>query len=67
MQCERKPIAGIEPMLSIGEIAQLLGCSKRSLERMRASGELPPPDFVRPKLLRWKRSTVEGWIAANAN
>src|SRR5271157_5829907 len=37
--------ASIEPMLHIDDLAALLSCSRRLVERMRAGGRIPRPDL----------------------
>ena len=37
--------AGIEPMLGIDDLAALLSCSRRLVERMRSAGKVPKPDI----------------------
>ena len=37
--------ASIEPMLHIDDLATLLSCSRRLVERMRAGGRIPRPDL----------------------
>lgn len=46
----------------IGEIAEMLGIHRRTLERMRSSGEFPPPDRLIGKRPMWTRETVLSWI-----
>ncbi len=53
---------GIEPLLGIDELAWLLNCSRRLIERLRASGRIPPADLRIGKMPRWKRSTIDQWI-----
>src|SRR5208282_4105664 len=38
--------ASIEPMLHIDDLAALLSCSRRLIERMRAAGKIPCPDIM---------------------
>jgi hypothetical protein len=55
----------IEPMLSINDLARILRCSRRSVERMRSSGQLPPPTlFVGTKCPRWHPQVMREWIGA---
>ncbi|AMV38781.1 helix-turn-helix transcriptional regulator [Planctomyces sp. SH-PL62] len=54
---------GLEPPLSIDDLAAALACSRRLVERMRAAGKMPPPDLRVGKMPRWKRSTLVRWIA----
>ena len=49
-------------MLSLNDVAQLLGIAKRTVHTWRASGELPKPDLSVGKTVRWWRSTIEHWI-----
>ena len=37
--------ASIEPMLHIDDLAALLSCSRRLVERMRSAGKVPKPDI----------------------
>ena len=55
--------APAEPLLiSAGELAHLLGCSTRTLWRLRSGGELPQP--VRfGGTVRWRLDEVRKWIA----
>lgn len=57
-----KPI-DIEPMLSIRDIARIVGCGRRTVATWRAEGYLCKPDLAHGKTVRWKRQTVEAWLA----
>lgn len=52
----------IEPLLSMRDICDVVGCSMRTLGAWRASGFLPDPDLEHGKTLRWRRQTIEDWI-----
>ena len=54
--------AGFEPMLSIDDLAALLSCSRRLVERMRSAGKVPKPDIQIGKCPRWKPATIRAWI-----
>jgi predicted DNA-binding transcriptional regulator AlpA len=55
--------ATIQPLLAPRDIAKLLGCSVRLLERMRSGGAMPPPDAViGARLPRWKVESIGAWI-----
>jgi len=54
--------ASIEPLLHIDHIAEILSCSRRLVERMRAAGKLPRPDIHVGKCPRWKPTTIRIWI-----
>jgi hypothetical protein len=53
----------IEPMLSIDDLATILKCSRRLVERLRSAGKVPKPDFHVGRCPRWKAETVRLWIA----
>jgi len=54
--------ASIEPMLHIDDLAELLSCSRRFVERMRAAGKIPKPDIHVGRCPRWKPATIRAWI-----
>ncbi len=54
--------ASIEPLLHIDDLAALLSCSRRLVERMRSAGKLPKPDIHVGKCPRWKPATIRAWI-----
>jgi predicted DNA-binding transcriptional regulator AlpA len=53
----------IESLLSIGDVARALSCSRRWHEQARAAGRFPRPDCRLGRSPRWKRTTLEAWIA----
>src|SRR5262245_6296558 len=59
---ERTLPPGIEPMLGIDDLATLLSCSRRLVERMRSAGKVPKPDIKIGKMPRWKPETIRRWI-----
>jgi hypothetical protein len=56
--------AGIEPLLGIDDLAAILKCSRRLVERMRSAGRVPKPDIMIGKMPRWRGETIRRWIAA---
>ena len=58
------PNAGhiIEPFLSIDDLATILRCSRRLVERMRSAGKVPKPDIKIGRMPRWKPETVRRWV-----
>ena len=50
-------------LLDKSEIAALMNCSERHLDRMRAAGQMPAPVRL-GALVRFRRTEIEGWIAA---
>ena len=53
---------GMEPMLGIDDLAALLSCSRRLVERMRSAGKVPPPDLHVGRMPRWKPATIRVWM-----
>lgn len=52
----------LEPLASINDLARVLATSRRTIERMRADGKLPPPDILVGSMPRWMPSTIRHWI-----
>jgi hypothetical protein len=59
---KRKLPAGIEPMLSLDDIATWVSRSRRWLERERSAGRVPRPDFHAGKSPRWHVATIRAWL-----
>jgi predicted DNA-binding transcriptional regulator AlpA len=58
-----KAAADIEPLLRMADLARVLNCSRRVVERMRSAGRLPAPDlYVGNRSPRWKPATLREWI-----
>lgn len=57
------PILG-EPLLTPRMLADELGVTTKSLERWRATGEGPPFLRVSRKIIRYRKTDVEGFLAA---
>lgn len=57
----------IEPMLSIDDLAAILSCSRRLVERMRSAGKVPQPDIKIGKMPRWKPETIRRWLEEGGN
>jgi predicted DNA-binding transcriptional regulator AlpA len=54
---------GVEgALLTKVEVAQLLRVSVRTLDRMLAAGDGPPPILLPSGRRRWRRGDVEQWI-----
>ncbi len=54
----------IEPLLSIAELAAVLRCSRRLIERMRSAGKLPRPTLHVGRCPRWTAASIREWINA---
>ncbi|EHH1179040.1 AlpA family phage regulatory protein [Vibrio vulnificus] len=50
----------------INDLADYLGISKVTIWRWRKSGQLPKPTAISPKIVGWKRETIEAWIEESA-
>jgi hypothetical protein len=59
--------ASLEPMLGIDDLAALLNCSRRLVERMRSAGKVPNPDIKIGKMPRWRAETIRRWIERGGN
>jgi predicted DNA-binding transcriptional regulator AlpA len=46
----------------LAEAAVALGLSRRTIERLRASGRFPKPDLRVGKVPLWSRQTLIAWI-----
>jgi hypothetical protein len=52
----------MEPLLGIDDLAALLRCSRRLIERMRSGGKVPQPDLHVGRMPRWRPETIRQWI-----
>lgn len=50
-------------LLDVRGVAVMVGCSSRSIYRLSDGGRMPRPVKI-GRLIRWRRSDVEAWIAA---
>ncbi len=48
--------------LRLDELADSLGVSRRSLERLRSAGRFPKPDAVIGRMPVWKPETIRDWL-----
>jgi hypothetical protein len=55
-------VAAIGPLLTIKDIAAILKCSRRLVERMRSAGKLPQPDLHVGRMPRWQVESIQSWI-----
>jgi predicted DNA-binding transcriptional regulator AlpA len=57
---------GQDPMLNVRETADHAGIGTRTIWRMLSAGKFPAPDFrLGKRVVRWRASTVEGWLESN--
>jgi predicted DNA-binding transcriptional regulator AlpA len=54
----------IEPeLIDVRTVAKLLGCSTRTVWRLRDAGKIPQSLVLSTGLIRWRRSTLLAWIS----
>lgn len=64
---ERQGAAVLEKYVDAPAISAALGIDRRSLRRLIVRGVFPPADLVLSQTLhRWKQSSVENWLAVQA-
>ena len=51
------------PLFDVRQVAELLRCSVRHVDRLVDAGKLPQPVKL-GALVRWSKATIEDWIAA---
>jgi excisionase family DNA binding protein len=51
-------------LLDVQAVAQLLDCSPRHVYRLADAGHMPPPVRL-GALVRWRRDSIEAWIAGS--
>ncbi len=51
-------------MVTPGDVARLMGVSKRQVFHWRAAGLIPPYDFAIGQTKRWWLATIRTWIAS---
>lgn len=54
-----------DSLLTPVEFAAYLRIGKRTFHTWKAAGRLPVPDLQIGKSLRWRRSTVDRWLASD--
>ena len=54
--------SGEERLLSVRTVKSLLDCSDRTLRRWISAGKFPRPDVRIGRSLRWRSSTITGFI-----
>ena len=51
----------------LDDLVELLGVSRRTIERERAAGRFPKPDIMIGKAPLWKPETIRRWIDAGGS
>ena len=57
-----RPSNAAPALMTQTDVAKLLRVTPRTLQRMVASGEFPPPIRISPGRSRWRRNVVDDWI-----
>ena len=52
----------VSPLLRIGQLAELLGCSTKQVQKLYKAGTLPPRTRVSERIIRWRESDIEAWL-----
>lgn len=53
----------MQKMMTVKEVAGLMGCSIRTVWSLADTGRMPAPVRVR-RIVRWRSDEVQEWIAA---
>ncbi|WP_130711826.1 helix-turn-helix transcriptional regulator [Vibrio vulnificus] len=53
--------------IRINELATYLNISKVTVWRCRKEGRLPAACAISPRVVGWKRETIESWLDEQAN
>jgi len=61
-QAGQGSVAATKALLTIDDLAALLGCSRRTVHRLIERGRVPKPCRF-GSLLRWPRTQVDEWVA----
>ena len=56
-----KADASTAALLDVGEVAELLNCSRRHVYRLSDAGRMPPPVKL-GALVRWRRAELLSWM-----
>jgi excisionase family DNA binding protein len=54
-----------EPVVGAEEVAEMLGCSAKTVLRLAKARQIPAVQIG--KLWRFRRSAIDGWLAARLN
>ena len=50
-------------LLSVQDVCRMLGCSRRTVYRLKDSGQMPPSIKI-GGMVRWRPDEIENWISA---
>ena len=60
-QGEKSPIS---PLLRIDQVAELLGCSERTVRNLHREGRMPTRVTVSERIIGWRESDLEAWLTS---
>jgi predicted DNA-binding transcriptional regulator AlpA len=64
---QRETAAELDPLLSAKQVCEFLGrISQMTLWRYRRNLGFPPPDYLLSRRRFWRASSVEAWLATQA-
>ena len=49
-------------LLDVRQVAEILGIAVRTVWRLSAAGELPPPVRIGVRIVRWRLSDIEQYL-----
>jgi prophage regulatory protein len=51
-----------QELIDVHGVAELLGCSPRTVWRLRSRGAIPQAVVLSPGVIRWRRATILRWL-----
>lgn len=59
---DQGPKGPVSPLLRIDQVAELLGCSERTVRNLHRAGRMPPRIAISERLIGWRESDIEAWL-----
>lgn len=56
--------SSISPLLHLDKVAELLGCSERTVRNLHRDGRMPPRVVVSERIIGWRESDIEAWLTS---
>lgn len=60
---EPAPLPSDRLALRLDDLVELLGLSRRTIERQRSAGLFPAPDRVVNRMALWRPATIDAWLS----
>ena len=54
----------LSPLPRTEQVAELLGCSIKQVQKLSKAGTLPPRTRVSERIIGWRESDIEAWLLA---